>query len=95
MGAAVMAELGEPERSAEWVQRALAVDAEEPIIAYNAACVYVSLGEHQHAIDCLASALRSGSLFADWVANDPDLDPLRGDPRFHAVLEAIHHRAAK
>ncbi len=93
MGAAVLAELGEPERSAEWVQRALAVDAEEPIIAYNAACVYVSLGDHQRAIDCLASALRSGSLFADWVANDPDLDPLRDNPRFREVLETVHNRA--
>ncbi|MGE5715961.1 MAG: protein kinase domain-containing protein [Acidobacteriota bacterium] len=87
MGASVLAELGEPERAAEWVARALAVDRDEPIIAYNAACVYAALGRHDEAFACLEAPVGQGFLPADWVVNDPDLDPLRGDPRFAALLE--------
>ena len=87
MGAAVLADMGEPERSARWVERALSVDAEEPVIEYNAACVYVRLGRFDEAIRCLEASVGQGGLSADWVRNDPDLDPLRGDSRFQALLE--------
>jgi tetratricopeptide (TPR) repeat protein len=60
MGASVLAEMGEPERSARWVERALAVDADEPIILYNAACVYVGLGRYDDAIRCLGTSMPEG-----------------------------------
>jgi len=86
MGAAVLAEMGEPERASAWVARALAIDKDEAIIQYNAACVYVSLGRPADAIACLEAATRCGRLAADWMKNDPDLDPLREDPRFVALM---------
>jgi serine/threonine protein kinase/tetratricopeptide (TPR) repeat protein len=86
MGASVLADVGEPERAARWIERALAVDAEEPIIEYNAACVYVALGRFEDALKCLAVSLQAGGLSRDWAENDPDLDPLRGDPRFQSLL---------
>jgi adenylate cyclase len=85
MGAAVFAELKEPERAAAWLGRALAVDADEPIIRYNAACVYVTLGRHDEAFECLEAAARE--VQRDWMTNDPDLDAIRGDPRFARLLE--------
>ena len=94
MGASVLAELGEPERAAEWVARALVVDRDEPIIAYNAACVYATLGRRDEAFACLEAPVAGGMLNVDWVANDPDLDPLRNDPRFAALLEAARGRLA-
>ena len=89
MGAAVLAELGEPERAAKWVGRAIAVDAEEPIIEYNAACVYVRLGRFDDAFKCLEASLGQGGLSRDWARNDPDLDSLRDDARFHALLDRV------
>jgi non-specific serine/threonine protein kinase len=86
MGAAVLADMGEPERAAAWVERALAIDPDESIIRYNAACVYVALGRHDEAIACLEVAIRAGRIAADWMRNDPDLDPLRDDPRFAALV---------
>ena len=85
MGAAVLAEMGEPERALAWVQRALAIDHEEAIILYNAACVYVALGKPDEAIACLEGAAKHGNIAKDWIRNDPDLDPLRSDPRFVAI----------
>jgi len=87
MGAAVLAELGEPEKAGKWVARAVTVDAEEPIIEYNAACVYVRLGRFDDALKCLEASLGQGGMFRDWARNDPDLDPVREDPRFKALLE--------
>ena len=87
MGAAVLAEMGEPERAARWVARALSVDAEEPIIEYNAACVYVRLGRFDDAFRCLEAALGEDGLSGSWARNDPDLDPLRDDARFRALID--------
>jgi serine/threonine protein kinase/Flp pilus assembly protein TadD len=89
MGASALAELGEPERASEWIERALAIDADEAIIVYNAACVYVALGKYDDAIACLESSIEHGNISKDWVANDPDLDPLRSNPRFQALLERL------
>ncbi len=89
MGAAVLVELGEPERAAKWVGRAVTVDAEEPIIEYNAACVYVRLGRFDDALKCLEVSLGQGGLSRDWARNDPDLDPLRDDARFRALLDRL------
>jgi non-specific serine/threonine protein kinase len=89
MGAAVFAQLDEPERAVSWVERALAIDPEEPIVAYNSACVYVALGRHDDAIRCLDASLTAGALQRDWIGNDPDLDPLRDDPRFVTILSKL------
>jgi adenylate cyclase len=85
MGAAVLAGLGEPDRAATWVSRALAIDREEPIILYNAACVYVALGSRAEALDCLEASVRYGDISRGWIQHDPDLDALRGEPRFEAL----------
>lgn len=86
MGASVLAEMGEPDRAAAWVARAVAIDKDEAIIQYNAACVYVALGRLDDAIASLEAAARVGVIAKDWMKNDPDLDPVRQDPRFAALL---------
>jgi serine/threonine protein kinase/tetratricopeptide (TPR) repeat protein len=87
MGASILVALGEPERAMEWIERALAIDPEEPIIQYNSACAYVNLNKFEEALNCLELAVGQSSLSREWVLNDPDLDPLRADPRFKALLD--------
>jgi TolB-like protein/Flp pilus assembly protein TadD len=86
MGASVLAEMGEPDRAASWIGRAVAIDKDEAIIQYNAACVYVALGRFEDAIGALEAAARVGVIARDWMKNDPDLDPVRHDPRFAALI---------
>jgi serine/threonine protein kinase/tetratricopeptide (TPR) repeat protein len=88
MGASVLAEMGEPEKAAAWIARALAIDPEESIIRYNAACVYAGIGRPDEAFESLEAALRLGALSKGWAQNDPDLDPLRGDERFDRLMAA-------
>ncbi len=86
MGASVLAEMGEPDRAASWIARAVAIDKDEAIIQYNAACVYVALGRLDDAIEALETAARVGVIARDWMKNDPDLDPVRDNPRFAALI---------
>lgn len=94
MGASILVELGEPERALDWIERAMAIDPEEPIIQYNSACALINLKEFDKALDCLALAVGQSSLSRDWVMNDPDLDPLRDHPRFKSLIESYRDKKA-
>jgi len=61
--------------------------------AYNYALMHVGLGEKDKAIDDLERAYRERS--DPHIVNikfDPMLDPLRGDPRFEALVQKIFGR---
>jgi hypothetical protein len=45
-------------------------------------------GDADAAFEALARALRYGSGNREWIANDPDFDNLRADPRFQQLLDA-------
>jgi adenylate cyclase len=70
----------------EWAKRALAIEPDEASILYNVACVYSLLGHSDEAISCLGKVMEHGMFYKNWAAKDSDLDGLRNDPRFHALL---------
>jgi tetratricopeptide (TPR) repeat protein len=78
--------MGDREKSSDWARRALAIDPEETSIIYNVACVYALLGRTEEALDCLGKVMDQGTFYKNWAAKDSDLDSLRSDPRFHALL---------
>ena len=88
-GAQSLVYLGDRERGLKWVERARAAEPEEPIVLYNAACVYANIDEHDKAIDCLDDAVTFGIAQTEWFHHDPDLNPLRENPRFIALLERL------
>ena len=57
IGAIALASLGERDRAKEWLARALAIDPDDNIARYNAACTYSLLGEIDRAIDLLEICL--------------------------------------
>jgi cyclic pyranopterin phosphate synthase len=51
------------------------------------ACLFALEGDATRAIQSLESALKAGFAHKDWVEKDPDLDSLREDPRFNALMQ--------
>lgn len=53
------------------------------------AVIYLSLGEHERAIDLLEQAVQEHSWFVRLYGILPELDPLRENPRFQRLLESV------
>ncbi|MGI9102013.1 MAG: TPR end-of-group domain-containing protein [Terriglobales bacterium] len=85
-GANALSQIGDRERSLEWVGRALELEPDEPQVLYNIACVYALLGEAELAMDCLERSNTHGWGQRQWMEHDPDLASLRGYPRFQALM---------
>ncbi|CAN5126401.1 hypothetical protein BH11PSE14_BH11PSE14_01090 [soil metagenome] len=89
MGASAAANVGDEERSAYYAARAMAVDPEDPMVLYNVACAFGILDRKKECIDALEKAVNQGWGDKDWVEHDSDLDSVREEPRFKALLEAM------
>jgi adenylate cyclase len=96
LGAGALAELGEADRATEWVRRAVLVDPDNFLMRYNLACAYAgNLNDADAAIDLLRPYLsQANSAQMRHVAADPDLDSLRDNPRFRAMLAEAEARIA-
>jgi adenylate cyclase len=96
LGATTLAAMGEFDEARRWMDRALAIDPDDPHIRYNAACMWAQIGDYDRAFDYLDQwATHSGMENRDWMLHDPDLDPLRNKPRYAQLIEALNTRIAK
>ncbi len=86
LGAGINVRLGNHEKGYDWARRALAIDPEEASILYNVACVYSLLGRTEDALACLQKMMEHGVFYKNWAAKDSDLDNIRTDPRFQALI---------
>ena len=89
LGSGVMIESGRSEEGLAMVERLLALAPTDATSLYSAACSYAHAGHHQRALDLLERRLEVGQIHRDWVAQDPDFDGLRDDPRFIALLQRM------
>ena len=64
-------------------------DPEDAGVLYNLACTYALAGSNDEAIEHLNKAIQNGFGQREWVENDPALDPIRGDPRYHTILRKL------
>jgi non-specific serine/threonine protein kinase/serine/threonine-protein kinase len=93
--------MGRYEDSRPLGERALAireseVGREHPDVArryYNLACIWARIGERNEAMDKLRQAIDRGFSWGG-IANDPDMDSLRGDPEFEVIVDQIERRGA-
>jgi adenylate cyclase len=96
LGAGALIEIGEFDRAREWIARALAIEPDNPVTQYNAACSYSMLGDIDKAFELLERGiLAGGPEWGRWVEHDSMLDPLRHDPRYQALLETIRKRESE
>jgi len=89
LGATIWSNLGQHEKALEWARRSLVIDKEDPQLLYNVACVYAIEGMKDDAILTLERAVDKGYGHKEWIEHDSDLNSLRNDKRFQALLERM------
>ncbi len=96
MGVLALAMIGERETAQQWIGRALLLDPDNLMMQYNFACALsLHLKDAEGALELLGSVLaRSPGEHLRLARTDPDLDPIRHDPRFQAMLAEAEARLA-
>jgi serine/threonine protein kinase/Tfp pilus assembly protein PilF len=89
LGAIMAARVGQMDKGLAWMKRSLASSPDDSNLLYNAACFYSVEGHTDEAIQCLQQAMDNGWRAKDWLANDPDLNPIRADPRFKEIADRM------
>ncbi len=94
-GAGALATLGEHQKASDWIDRALLLDPENILMRYNLACVLAKdIKDSDRALEVMApyferTVSRTQLKHADV---DPDLDPIRGEPRYIEMMAAAKQR---
>jgi tetratricopeptide (TPR) repeat protein len=81
------AAFGNENAAIQELQVAVVLRPSDSSILYNAACVYGLFQRKQEALDLIRKAVAAGYHNLDWIARDPDLACLHGDPEFQSFLE--------
>jgi tetratricopeptide (TPR) repeat protein len=89
IGATIWSNLGETDQALDWAKRSLAIDPEDPQLLYTVACVYAIEGLKDDALRCLETAIDKGYGHREWIEHDSDLNSLRSDRRFQALLDRV------
>ncbi len=95
-GVTALATLGEVERAKDWAKTAILLDPENSLLCYNLGCAMVKLGETDEALRLLEQSFRTLRLQSfKYIDTDADLDPIRHDPRFQALMAEALARYAR
>lgn len=95
IGVGMLVTLNERERAMEWTTRARLVDPENVNLHYNLACAMSVMGETEEALKTLEGvALRISPGMLSWIDADSDLDAVRNEPRFVAMMAEARARLA-
>ena len=94
-GANALAIIGDKERALEWVRRALLLDPDNNIMRYNLGCMLIQeIGAVDEALKTFEPFFQrlNSSTHMRHIEVDPDVDPIRDDPRFKEMLAAAKER---
>jgi TolB-like protein/Flp pilus assembly protein TadD len=85
--AITLASVGRTEEAVREGKEAMDLSPGDPLMLYNGACLFAQLGEAERAVTALEQAVAAGYWNVGWMQHDPDLDSLRGDPRFQRLVQ--------
>ncbi len=79
---------GEKTKAREILEK-LKAQTDPYVPPYSVAALYANLSENDHAFEYLQKAYEQGSIYMSFLKVDPELDPLRSDPRFTELLRKM------
>ena len=94
-GAGALATFGESQKAKDWIERALLLDLDNILMRYNLACALATdIKDYDRALEVLTpyferTVSRTQLRHAEV---DPDLDPIRDDPKFTEMMTAAKAR---
>jgi non-specific serine/threonine protein kinase len=79
--------IGERNKALEAVKRVVDIQPDDGIALYNCGATYAWLGKNDEAFSYLNAACEKGFMnIIHWFKNDPYLESIRDDPKFHDML---------
>ncbi|HET6510793.1 MAG TPA: tetratricopeptide repeat protein, partial [Candidatus Kapabacteria bacterium] len=90
--AALLEIANKPQKSRAVMEELLTDPQLDPQTLYTATCLYSRLGETEKALDTLARSIERGFYDFALLQRDTDLDPLRGEERFHQLLQQLEQK---
>jgi len=82
-----LAVVGRAEEAVEQTNKAIALSPDDPLMFYNAACVYARLHQRAVAVDTLRKSIVAGLEDYEWIKTDPDFDSIRDEPGYIALMK--------
>ena len=82
---------GQHQKALEAFEKAQAKGAPVSIVGYDMAATYASMGQPDKSLEQLTAAVKQGYAQPDQMSTDPDLQSIRSDARFAALLEQARH----
>ncbi|KIZ07033.1 hypothetical protein MNEG_0926 [Monoraphidium neglectum] len=71
----------------------LVSDGEKMAALFNIACCHSRLGEAREGLLALSASMEAGYADFDQILTDPDLELIRQDPRFSALVQRFQPKA--
>jgi TolB-like protein/Flp pilus assembly protein TadD len=71
------------------IDRIRRLSKQSPVAAYSLALIYASLGDKNNALEWLEKAYEDRSTLLVGIRDDPQLDNLRSEPRFQAIIKRM------
>jgi tetratricopeptide (TPR) repeat protein len=81
--------VGDIAKAIDSLESALSIEPGEAVLHYNLACYWSIARDRRQALRCLTHALNIDGNFRDFIADEPDFDPLRNDPLFKNIVGVL------
>lgn len=82
-------ERSEYKKALEQYRLGLKIEPKNSICHYNVACTYSRMKDIEKALDALEKSVECGYRDVDWMEKDADLDNLRDQPRYKAIVRKL------
>jgi len=82
-----LAAVGNTDEALEQTNSAIELSPDDPLMLYNAACVYARLSQNAMAIETLRKSIIAGREDYEWIKTDIDLDGIRNEPGYMELMK--------